>query len=101
MWTSVLINNKSAFRSPQSAMAWAAALFVAAQQVVAAQPVRPATNPLEGQADAIQNGGAMFRTRCAGCHGPDARGYLGPDLTSLWASGSADDRIFDILRSGG
>src|SRR5438094_141965 len=49
---------------------------------------------------ADSNGGAMFRTRCAGCHGPDARGYLGPDLTSVWAAGSTDDRLFDIVRRG-
>ena len=42
----------------------------------------------------------MFRTRCAGCHGPDARGYLGPDLTGLWAAGVTDDRIFDTVRRG-
>jgi putative heme-binding domain-containing protein len=62
--------------------------------------LRPAKNPLEGKSDAIQNGGAMFRTRCAGCHGPDARGYLGPDLAVLWASGSTDGRIFDVVRRG-
>src|SRR5438128_11178763 len=61
---------------------------------------RPTTNPLEGNRDAIQNGGAMFRNRCAGCHGPDARGYLGPDLTGLWASGWTDDRIFTVVRRG-
>src|SRR5712692_8552615 len=66
---------------------------------VAAQP-RPTKNPLEGNAQAISNGAAMFRTRCAGCHGPDARGYLGPDLTGLWVSGSTDDRIFEIVRRG-
>ena len=60
----------------------------------------PTTNPLEGNRDAIQNGGAMFRNRCAGCHGPDARGYLGPDLTGLWASGWSDDRIFTVVRRG-
>ena len=42
----------------------------------------------------------MFRTRCAGCHGPDARGYLGPDLTGFWAAGGTDDRMFDIVRRG-
>jgi cytochrome c oxidase cbb3-type subunit 3 len=83
---------KSAIRVPHSAMIWALFIIV--------QPSRPATNPLDGLPDAIQNGGAMFRTRCAGCHGPDARGYLGPDLTGLWASGSADDRIFDTVRRG-
>jgi putative heme-binding domain-containing protein len=66
----------------------------------AAAPRRATKNPVEGNRDAIQNGGAMFRNRCAGCHGPDARGYLGPDLTGLWASGSTDDRIFDIVRRG-
>jgi mono/diheme cytochrome c family protein len=63
----------------------------------AADP-RPAKNPLEGNAQAISNGKAMFRTRCAGCHGPDARGYLGPDLTGYWAAGGTDDRMFDIGR---
>src|SRR5262245_36107432 len=61
---------------------------------------RPAKNPLEGNAQAISNGKAMFRTRCAGCHGPDARGYLGPDLTGYWAAGGADDRMFDVVRRG-
>ena len=71
----------------------------AAQDRSAPRPEpRPATNPLEGNAQAISNGGAMFRTRCAGCHGPDARGYVGPDLTGVWLAGNTDDRIFDIVR---
>jgi cytochrome c oxidase cbb3-type subunit 3 len=61
---------------------------------------RPAKNPLEGNPDAIRDGGTKFRTRCAGCHGPDARGYIGPDITGRWASGDTDDRIFDIVRRG-
>jgi putative heme-binding domain-containing protein len=61
---------------------------------------RPAKNPLEGNAQAISNGAAMFRNRCAGCHGPDAHGYLGPDLTGFWAAGGTDDRMFDIVRRG-
>ncbi len=65
-----------------------------------AAEARPAKNPLEGNAQAISNGKAMFRTRCAGCHGPDARGFLGPDLTGYWAAGGADDRMFDIVRRG-
>jgi cytochrome c oxidase cbb3-type subunit 3 len=79
---------------------WVPATVRAAGQNAASRASRPGKNPLEGKADAIQNGGAMFRTRCAGCHGPDARGYLGPDLTGLWASGSTDDRIFDTVRRG-
>ena len=61
---------------------------------------RPSSNPLEGNAQAISNGAAMFRTRCAGCHGPGARGYLGPDLTGFWAAGGSDDRMFAIVRRG-
>jgi cytochrome c oxidase cbb3-type subunit III len=61
---------------------------------------RPTKNPLEGNAFAISNGGAMFRNRCAGCHGPDAHGYLGPDLTGFWGAGGTDDRMFDIVRRG-
>src|SRR5437867_270845 len=89
---------------------WSCALVVAASVAIAhaAAPQdrttrtepRPAKNPLEGNAQAISNGGAMFRTRCAGCHGPDARGYVGPDLTGVWADGQTDDRLFDIVRRG-
>src|SRR5262245_41993669 len=61
---------------------------------------RPTKNPREGDRLAISNGGAMFRNRCAGCHGPDARGYLGPDLTGVWENGRTDDKIFDIVRRG-
>jgi putative heme-binding domain-containing protein len=57
-------------------------------------------NPLEGNQVAIREGGTKFRTRCAGCHGPDARGYIGPDITGLWASGDTDERIFGIVRRG-
>ena len=72
---------------------------IAQEGAVRSDP-RPTKNPLEGNAQAISNGAAMFRTRCAGCHGPDARGYLGPDLTGFWAAGGTDDRMFDIVRRG-
>src|SRR5207247_11059839 len=65
-----------------------------------AEQPRPTKNPLEGDAQAISNGGAMFRNRCAGCHGPDARGYLGPDLTGFWANGGSDEKMFGIVRRG-
>src|SRR6185503_11104698 len=71
-----------------------------APQRGAGRDARPAVNPLEGNAFAISNGAAMFRNRCAGCHGPDARGYLGPDLTSYWSAGGTDARMFDIVRRG-
>jgi cytochrome c oxidase cbb3-type subunit III len=73
---------------------------VAQDRAAARAEPRPTKNPFEGKAEAISNGAAMFRTRCAGCHGPDARGYLGPDLTGFWAAGGTDDRMFDIVRKG-
>jgi putative heme-binding domain-containing protein len=71
-----------------------------AQEPAAPRETRPEKNPLEGNARAISNGAAMFRNRCAGCHGPDAHGYLGPDLTGFWAAGGTDSRMFDIVRRG-
>jgi cytochrome c oxidase cbb3-type subunit 3 len=70
------------------------------QEPAAPREARPVKNPLEGNAQAISNGAAMFRNRCAGCHGPDAHGYLGPDLTGFWSAGGTDARMFDIVRRG-
>jgi len=81
-----------------------AATFAITHAEAQAQPARaeqrPTRNPLEGNAQAISNGGAMFRTRCAGCHGPDARGFVGPDLTGVWLAGNTDDHLFDVVRRG-
>ena len=73
---------------------------VALQDRNARTEVRVTKNPLQGNPDAIRDGGAKFRSRCAGCHGPDARGYVGPDITGLSASGYTDERIFGIVRRG-
>ncbi len=61
---------------------------------------RETKNPLQGNQDAIRDGGAKFRSRCAGCHGPDGRGYIGPDITGLSESGYTDERMFGIVRRG-
>jgi putative heme-binding domain-containing protein len=82
-----------------------AALVVAvscfsAGSLVRAQDEPPATNPLAGNADAVQAGMGIFRSRCADCHGMDARGVRGPDLTQVWASGRSDGGLFRTLRRG-
>ena len=59
-----------------------------------------ATNPLHGNPTAIINGEAIFRGRCASCHGRDAKGLTGPDLTGLWASGSSDAQLFQAVQRG-
>src|SRR5918992_3716871 len=74
-----------------------ALLSVAA--LVGAQDV-PQKNPFEGNLDAIRAGMGMFRSRCADCHGMDARGVRAPDLTQVWASGRTDAGLHGTVRSG-
>jgi putative heme-binding domain-containing protein len=52
------------------------------------------------QSAAIPTGARLFRERCADCHGAEAKGDRGPDLTGLWTSEAADGRAFQIIRSG-
>ncbi len=55
---------------------------------------------LRSQAQDVPSGAASYVERCAACHGADAKGLNGPDLTSLWASGASDDRILQTVRMG-
>jgi putative heme-binding domain-containing protein len=57
-------------------------------------------NPYEQDENAIKTGAALFAARCADCHGPDAKGSRGPDLTRVWLAGGSDDRVFAIIRNG-
>ena len=57
-------------------------------------------NPFENDATAITIGTSLFAARCADCHGPDAKGKLGPDLTLRWARGETDESAFRIIRNG-
>ena len=57
-------------------------------------------NPYEADRTAIRVGRALFETRCAQCHGGDAQGISGPDLTLLWAIGTNDDRVFQSIQLG-
>jgi putative heme-binding domain-containing protein len=57
-------------------------------------------NPFESDEVAIRTGSQLFAARCADCHGPDAKGRLGPDLTRRWARGETDESAFNIVRRG-
>ncbi|HUQ51735.1 MAG TPA: c-type cytochrome [Gammaproteobacteria bacterium] len=57
-------------------------------------------NPFEGDEVAIRAGAGLFAARCALCHGPDAKGQLGPDLTRRWARGETDESAFLVIRNG-
>jgi putative heme-binding domain-containing protein len=43
---------------------------------------------------------ALFRARCADCHGMDARGVRGPDITQVWALGRTDEGLFKTIKNG-
>jgi len=73
------------------ALALATALFVGGGQT---------GNPRGDDPAAIQAGAALFRERCADCHGADAKGVRGPDLTRLWTAEGSDERVFRTIRSG-
>jgi len=52
------------------------------------------------RAQEVRRGAALFAETCAACHGADAKGDNGPNLTALWAGGAADDRVVQTIRRG-
>jgi alcohol dehydrogenase (cytochrome c) len=57
-------------------------------------------SPYSVQAQDARAGAALYSERCAVCHGGDARGAIGPNLVTLWASGATDDRVLRTIRQG-
>jgi putative heme-binding domain-containing protein len=70
-------------------------MAVAATAASFAQTRSAANDPAAARA-----GTALFRERCAECHGADAKGVPGHDLTRLWTSGATDERVFQTIRAG-
>jgi putative heme-binding domain-containing protein len=60
----------------------------------------PANNPHLRNKESIRNGMTLFRWRCGECHGLDATGYRGPDLTAAMSAGMPDERLFSVIRHG-
>ena len=89
-------------RSGRIRLAIAVAALALLPRLSAAQPAEPArSNPLEGNATAIKQGQNIYRGRCGVCHGIDAKGYRGSDLTTGdWVHGGADPQIFKTIRTG-
>jgi putative heme-binding domain-containing protein len=63
-------------------------------------PAAELVNPYEGDDLARRAGSSLYANRCADCHGPDARGKLGPDLTQRFAAGVTDEAVFLAMRRG-
>jgi cytochrome c oxidase cbb3-type subunit 3 len=59
------------------------------------------TNPVHGNAQAIEQGLQLFRMSCASCHGLNAKGLRGPDLTTgQFARGGSDGQLFRTVMQG-
>lgn len=89
--------------SALSAAALSAALVICGVAAVAAsqEADKPRTNPLQGNPTALKQGQNIYRGRCAVCHGIDAKGYRGSDLTTGdWVHGGSDAQIFQTIRAG-
>src|SRR5688500_11391561 len=84
-------------------MSFAASGFLAAQE----KPERevrsqtyPGKNPHLNNKESIRGGMSLYRRLCGECHGLDATGYRGPDLTAYMAGGAADEALFQVIRKG-
>jgi cytochrome c oxidase cbb3-type subunit 3 len=52
-------------------------------------------------ADAIAAGKAIYATNCVGCHGPELKGGIGPDLTDdVWIHGGSLESITQTVTNG-
>ena len=59
------------------------------------------TNPFTGDPKAIEQGRNVYRGRCAVCHGIDAKGYRGTDLTTgEWQHGGSDVQLYRTIKTG-
>ena len=58
-------------------------------------------NPFAGNIEAIKAGEMIFDEKCADCHGGDAMGGAGPDLTDdTWLYGGTDADLFTTVSKG-
>ena len=80
------------------ALALSAMILTATASMVAQAPAPAAQRDLDPAI--VRTGAGLFRERCAECHGADAKGVAGHDLTQLWASGATDERVFQTIRAG-
>jgi len=74
-------------------------LLIAAAPAMAADAI---VNPLSPDADVIAAGRKLYHSvGCIACHGNNARGAVGPDLTDdEWMRKPTDEMIFNTIRNG-
>jgi cytochrome c oxidase cbb3-type subunit 3 len=75
--------------------------YLTPQQCLAGGHVSRRPARLAGNAQAIDAGKNIYRGRCGVCHGIDAKGYRGSDLTTGdWVHGGSDPQIFRTIARG-
>ena len=76
-------------------------LIAAATTALIADAAADLRNPFAGNTDAVKAGEKIFDERCMDCHGGDATGGAGPDLTDeKWIYGGSDADIFTTVSRG-
>jgi len=69
--------------------------------LIALAPLCLAQNPYAGDPHAAEDGRVVFRIYCAPCHGIQAKGGRGPDLTrGTYAAGDRDEDLYQTIRRG-
>src|SRR5215831_14370252 len=86
-----------AYRIIAASMRGASPLLIALLVAARTAAAQPQVTPVAGDA---ARGSALFQLRCADCHGVDAKGVHGPDLTVLFANGATEDRVAGTIRRG-
>ena len=74
-----------------------------AEMVAAAEqwPAPDVTQELVVTDDVLAEGKAVYDVNCVGCHGPDMKGGIGPDLTDAeWVHGGTMDEITATVTDG-
>jgi cytochrome c oxidase cbb3-type subunit 3 len=68
----------------------------------AATPAAETANPASSDPNAVTEGHKLFISmNCAGCHGYDAKGNMGPNLTdTYWRYGGTPAQIYQSIASG-
>src|SRR3954463_5936698 len=62
---------------------------------------KPRKAPAPRDQAALEEGQALFRGLCSGCHGGAGRGGKGPDLTDdRWIHGGSDEEIARTIQNG-
>lgn len=82
------------------ASSWACALALAL--VAAALGAQEVKNPFTGNADAATEGKALYiKNGCYACHGHEAEGAVGPDLTDDdWVYAFSEEMVFNTISRG-